>query len=75
MTVNVCALSITFIGSCVTKKMVLQPIQLFWINLIMNSLAALALATEKPHLKLLHSLPQNHDNFILSRKMQKHILG
>ena len=75
LTVNVCALITTFIGSCITKQTPLQPIQLLWVNLIMDSLAALALATEKPQKALLERLPQNREDYIVSRKMQKHILG
>lgn len=40
----------------------------------MDSLAALALATEKPKESLLERMPQNRDDYIVSRKMIKHIL-
>lgn len=46
-----------------------------WVNLIMDSLAALALATEMPTTLLLHRPPQNRKDYIVSRKMIKHILG
>jgi len=48
LTVNVVALITTFIGSCITKETPLAAIQLLWVNLIMDSLASLALATEMP---------------------------
>lgn len=72
---NVVALITTFVGSCITKETPLQPIQLLWVNLIMDSLAALALATELPTEALLHRMPQNRDDYIVARKMIKHILG
>jgi len=52
LTVNVNALITVFICSALMKGTPLQAIQLLWVNLIMDSLAALALATEdpKPHL-------------------------
>lgn len=75
LTVNVVALATAFIGSCITKQTPLQPIQLLWVNLIMDSLAALALATELPKESLLKRMPQNRNDYIVSRKMIKHILG
>ena len=75
LTVNVGALILTFIGSCVTKETPLQPIQLLWVNLIMDSLGALALATEPPKPSLLDRQPQHRNDYIISRKMTKHILG
>jgi len=75
LTVNVGACIITFVGAIVGKASPLQPIQLLWVNLIMDSLASLALATELPKPNLLLRAPQNRDDYIVSRKMIKHILG
>lgn len=75
LTVNVGACIITFVGAIVGKASPLQPIQLLWVNLIMDSLASLALATELPKPNLLLREPQNRDDYIVSRKMIKHILG
>jgi len=72
--VNIGALITTFIGSCITLETPLQAIQLLWVNLIMDSLAALALATELPKDDLLKRPPQNRDDYIVSRKMIKHII-
>jgi hypothetical protein len=41
----------------------------------MDSLASLALATELPKPELLKRLPQNREDYIVSRKMTKHIVG
>lgn len=62
-------------GAAVTKDAPLQPIQLLWVNLIMDSLAALALATELPKPELLDRPPQNRNDYIVTRKMIKHVLG
>lgn len=75
MTVNVGACIITFVGAIVGKGSPLQAIQLLWVNLIMDSLASLALATELPKASLLLRKPQNRADYIVSRKMVKHILG
>jgi Ca2+ transporting ATPase len=53
LTVNVVALILVFVGASVTRETPLQAIQLLWVNLIMDSLAALALATELPKPELL----------------------
>jgi len=68
------ALTVTFIGACVMKQSPLNAIQLLWVNLIMDSLAALALATENPKPELLHRKPQNRDDYLVSRRMTKHIM-
>jgi len=75
LTVNVVALATAFIGSVVLKDSPLEPIQLLWVNLIMDSLGALALATEPPKKDLLKRPPYRRDEYIISRKMVKHILG
>lgn len=74
LTVNVVALISAFIGSCILRESPLQPIQLLWVNLIMDSLASLALATEPPKPALLERPPHARDDYIISRKMLKHIL-
>jgi P-type Ca2+ transporter type 2B len=75
ITVSLVALFTAFIGSVVLKDSPLQAIQLLWVNLIIDSLAALALATEPPTLALLDRPPQARDDYIISRKMIKQIVG
>jgi Ca2+ transporting ATPase len=64
-----------FVGSVVLKESPLQPIQLLWVNLIMDSFASLALATEPPSIKLLDKEPYKRDEYIVSRKMMKNMLA
>lgn len=75
MTVNIVALVTAFVGSVILKESPLEPIQLLWVNLIMDSLASLALATEPPRPELLDRPPYRRDEYIISRKMVKHLLG
>lgn len=75
LTVNVVALVTAFIGSCILIQSPLRSIQLLWVNLIMDSLGSLALATEPPKPELLKRAPYQRDEYIISRKMVKHILG
>jgi Ca2+ transporting ATPase len=48
---------------------------MIWINLIMDSLGSLALATESPTPDLLEYKPHSRNEYIISRIMFKHILG
>jgi len=72
--VNFVALTVTFIGSAVMKQSPVNAIQLLWVNLIMDSLAAMALATGSPGEDLLRRAPQNRDDYLVSRRMVKHIM-
>jgi Ca2+ transporting ATPase len=74
LTVNIVALISAFIGSCILRESPLKSIQLLWVNMIMDSLASLALATEPPTKELLEGPPYRRDEYIISRKMVKHIL-
>lgn len=73
VTVNVAALLITFISSFSDTSSPLTALQLLWINVIMDSFAALALATEPPNDKVLHKVPRDYARLITNR-MRKHIL-
>jgi P-type Ca2+ transporter type 2B len=48
LTVNVVALFIVFFGSIIFEETPLNAVQMLWVNLIMDTLASLALATEPP---------------------------
>jgi len=48
---------------------------MLWINLIMDSLASLALATEMPSEEMLNRKPRTRKEHIVSKTMLKHILG
>ena len=61
LTVNVVAVTITLLGAAIIESDILKPIQLLWINLIMDTLASLALATEEPTDELLDRKPHSRD--------------
>jgi len=75
LTINVVAVGSVFVCSVFLEQSILTPVQMLWVNLIMDTFAALALATEPPHEKLLDRKPHSRDTYIVSSKMGKHIIG
>ena len=73
LTVNFCACLLVFICACIGNETPLTTIQMLWINLIMDSLGSLALATEPPYEELLHREPTRKEESIINGKMWKHI--
>ena len=53
----------------------LKAIQMLWVNLIMDTLASLALATEVPSEELLDRKPYGRTKALISRTMMKNIIG
>ena len=74
LTVNFCACLIVFICACIGNETPLTPIQMLWVNLIMDSLGSLALATEPPYDELLKRNPTKRNESIINGKMWKHII-
>ncbi|XP_059099644.1 plasma membrane calcium-transporting ATPase 2-like isoform X3 [Tigriopus californicus] len=75
LTVNVVAVIVAFIGACVIQDSPLKAVQMLWVNLIMDTLASLALATEMPTADLLLRKPYGRTKALISRTMAKNICG
>ncbi len=75
LTVNFAALVLVFVGAVSQYGAPLRAVQLLWINLIMDTLAALALATEPPTDLLLDQTPHGQEERMISNIMWKHIIG
>eukprot|EP00090_Calanus_glacialis_P005343 TRINITY_DN1414_c0_g1_i2.p1 TRINITY_DN1414_c0_g1~~TRINITY_DN1414_c0_g1_i2.p1 ORF type:complete len:1169 (-),score=188.50 TRINITY_DN1414_c0_g1_i2:1887-5393(-) len=75
LTVNVVAVIVAFIGACAIKDSPLKAVQMLWVNLIMDTLASLALATELPTPDLLLRKPYGRTSPLISATMAKNILG
>ncbi len=75
LTVNVVALSIAVLGPFIGIAMPLTVIQMLWVNLIMDTFAALALATEPPDPAVMERPPRRNDAFIVTPAMWRAILG
>ncbi|KAM6217730.1 plasma membrane calcium-transporting ATPase 4 isoform 5-T5 [Rhynchocyon petersi] len=75
LTVNVVAVIVAFTGACITQDSPLKAVQMLWVNLIMDTFASLALATEPPTDSLLKRRPYGRNKPLISRTMMKNILG
>ena len=74
LSVNFCACILVFVCACVGNETPLTPIQMLWVNLIMDSLGSLALATEPPYEELLQRAPTKRNESIINGRMWKHII-
>jgi len=73
LTVNIVAVTVAFVGSVSSTRSPLTALQLLWVNLIMDTLAALALATEPPSEEVLSRGPVSKNDPLISRKMWRNI--
>ncbi|KAI9208398.1 uncharacterized protein BJ171DRAFT_239281 [Polychytrium aggregatum] len=72
--VNLTAIILTFVGSVTVGEPPLSTVQLLWVNLIMDSLGALALATDEPEPDILDHPPHARDAHLLSTEMKLYII-
>ncbi|RDI85057.1 hypothetical protein Vi05172_g5040 [Venturia inaequalis] len=77
LTVNITAVLLTFISAVAsaTEESVLTAVQLLWVNLIMDTFAALALATDPPTRKILNRKPTRKSAPLITLNMWKMIIG
>jgi len=75
LTVNIAAVVIALVGACAYQKSPLAAIQLLWVNLLMDSLASLALASEPPTAELLLRPPVNRSQSMVTKRMWANMLG
>ncbi|MBC6471800.1 MAG: calcium-translocating P-type ATPase, PMCA-type [Hormoscilla sp. GM102CHS1] len=68
-TINVAACFIALLGPFIGINLPLTVVQLLWVNLIMDTFAALALATEPPSEKVMNDPPRDPEAFIISKPM------
>jgi Ca2+-transporting ATPase len=75
MTINVAACIIVLIGAFLGTESPLTVTQMLWVNLIMDTFAALALASLPPNEKVMKDKPRKTTDYIISKPMAKGILG
>lgn len=75
LTINFAAIVIVFVGSLIGSELPLTVVQMLWVNLIMDTFAAMALASLPPEEEVMREKPRPHDQFIITRPMAASIFG
>ncbi|XP_062187697.1 calcium-transporting ATPase 1, plasma membrane-type-like isoform X2 [Phragmites australis] len=75
LTVNVVALMVNFVSASFTGSAPLTIVQLLWVNLIMDTLGALALATEPPNEAMMQRPPVGRGDNFITKVMWRNIIG
>lgn len=75
LTINFVALFIVLLGSLVGTELPLTVTQMLWVNLIMDTFAALALASIPPSESVMQEKPRKNSDFIITHTMGWQILG
>ena len=75
LVVNVTALLLVLGGSVIGTEMPLTVTQILWVNLIMDTFAAMALASLPPSREVMNDKPRNRDEFIITPSIGKDIIS
>lgn len=75
LTINVVALAIVLLGAVMGSEIPLTVTQMLWINLIMDTFAAMALASIPPSTSVMRERPRKSDDFIITPAMYRNIGG
>nr|DAD47963.1 TPA_asm: hypothetical protein HUJ06_017900 [Nelumbo nucifera] len=75
LTVNVAALVINFVAAVSAGEVPLSAVQLLWVNLIMDTLGALALATERPTEELMEKPPVGRTEPLITNVMWRNLIA
>ncbi len=75
MTVNVVACLIVLVGAFYDTQSPLTVTQMLWVNLIMDTFAAMALASLPPNESVMRSKPRDRSAFIINKSMKWNILS
>ena len=74
LTMNICAVSISIIGPFIGVDTPVTVIQMLWINMVMDTLAALAFSYEPALEEYMEEVPKKKDEMIINRYMKDEIL-
>lgn len=75
LTINITALAVVLIGAFIGTELPLTVTQMLWVNLIMDSFAALALASLPPSERVMRKKPRKQTDFIITRAMMRNMLA
>lgn len=73
LTVNIVALTLTFLSALTGHEPPLNAVMMLWVNLIMDTMGALALGTEPPSPLLLYRRPYKRNASLINNKMMRNI--
>ncbi len=74
LTINFVAILICFIGALFGTEMPLTVVQILWVNIIMDTFAAMAMASLPPSEEVMRDKPRARNEFIISRSMARTIV-
>ena len=72
---NFSALAVEFLGYAIIGEGPLSTVQLLWVNLIMDTFAAIALASETPSPDIIRTPPTKTDDLIMTKHVWRQIYG
>ena len=75
LTVNVAACLVVLAGAFMDTDAPLTVTQMLWVNLIMDTFAAMALSSLPPNHRLMNDKPRDRRRFIINKRMGRHIVG
>ena len=75
LTINVVALASVLLGAFLGTELPLTVTQMLWVNLIMDTFAAMALASIPPSADVMNEKPRKTSDFIITKPMRYNILG
>lgn len=75
LTINFAALVVVFFGSIFGNELPLTVTQILWVNLIMDTFAAMALASLPPNPRVMRDKPRKNSDFIINKQMIRSIIG
>lgn len=75
LTINLAAILVCFVGALVGTEMPLTVVQILWVNIIMDTFAAMAMASLPPKAEVMEERPRRRDAFIVSPDMRRTILA
>ncbi|MBQ7298055.1 MAG: calcium-translocating P-type ATPase, PMCA-type [Alistipes sp.] len=75
LTINFVAIVICLVSAIAGSEMPLTVVQILWVNIIMDTFAAMAMASLPPSREVMLDRPRPHNEFIVNRSMWRMILG
>ncbi len=75
LTINFAAILICFLGALFETEMPLTVVQILWVNIIMDTFAAMAMASLPPNPEVMKDKPRRRDEFVISKAMGATLLA